>query len=70
MLNRTTVQFARATGFEPATFPVTGERSNQLSYARIRLRRVILAETAFDVVCRGTGSNRRPSAYETLALTS
>ena len=26
--------FARATGFEPATFPVTGERSNQLSYAR------------------------------------
>src|SRR4051812_42684376 len=26
--------FARATGLEPATSPVTGERSSQLSYAR------------------------------------
>ena len=33
-LHRPILSFARATGFEPATFPVTGERSNQLSYAR------------------------------------
>ena len=32
--HRAPLFYARATGLEPATFPVTGECSNQLSYAR------------------------------------
>ena len=55
---------AGATGLEPATFCVTGRRSNQLSYApknKIQLKSNLY---------QGRESNSRPQAYESCALTN
>ena len=47
--------YAGATGLEPATFSVTGKRSNQLIYVP---------------VCRWLELNQRPQPYEDFALTT
>ena len=49
---------ARVTGLEPATSGVTGRRSNQLSYTRIRPRLVTLRREGVLIGIVGVGVNR------------
>ena len=48
---------ARVTGLEPATSGVTGRRSNQLSYTRIRSRHVTVRREGALIGMVGVGVN-------------
>ena len=63
LLYNTKLLLAGTTGLEPATFCVTGRRSNQ---AELRPQQKILN---FDMY-QGRDLNSRPRAYESRALTN
>ena len=66
---------AGTTGLEPATSRVTGGCSNQLSYDPALYMKLLFlcqlkSSNSHRHVCRWEGSNLRPWAYESHALTN